>query len=298
MTHPVGRCLFCKRDSTASRSREHVIPESLGNSTLVLPSGVVCDNCNNYFSRKVERPLLESEPMASLRFQEALPSKRGRIPRATGVLTPDVPVAVERLTGGEFAGLVTVDDVDTWLKRPSVSREAIWFDRGPAAPDHVFSRFLAKVGLEAMAVRLVEHPDGLAYLVDEVQLDPVRRHAREGARQVWPYHARRLYPATQAWNDGSNSCRQVMWELDLLVTERDEWYVILVVFGLELALNLGGPDISGYIEWLWRHGHRSPLYVGRNERGSLRRAARPQRNGRAVVLGGADKVLIAVKGYE
>lgn len=295
MSYHVIRCLFCKRDSTASRSREHVIPESLGNTTLVLPRGVVCDSCNNYFSREVERPFLESEPMASLRFQEALPSKRGRIPPATGVLTPDVQVSVERLTVGEFAGVVTVDDVTTWLKRPSVSVEAIWFDPGPVAPVHVVSRFLAKVGLEAMAVRLVEHSDGLAYLVDEVQLDPVRRHAREGAGQVWPYHARRLYPATQAWTDGSDGCRQVKWELDLLVTERGEWYVILVVFGLELVLNLGGPDISGYIEWLWRHGHRSPLYVGRNERGSLHPTARPQRNGRAMVLGGADKVLIVAK---
>jgi hypothetical protein len=295
MSFPVLRCLFCKRDAAASRSREHVIPESLGNTTLVLPRGVVCDSCNNYFSREVERPFLESEPMASLRFQEALPSKRGRIPPAAGVLTPDVQVSVERLTGGEFAGIVTVDDVPTWLKRPSVNREAIWFDPGPAAPDHVTSRFLAKVGLEAIAARLVGHPDGLAYLVDEVQLDPVRWHAREGARQVWPYHARRLYPATQAWTDGSDGCRQVKWELDLLVTERSEWYVILVVFGLELVLNLGGPDISGYVEWLWRHGHRSPLYVGRNEHGSLRPIARPQRNRRAMVLAGADKVLIVAK---
>lgn len=289
------RCLFCKRDSTASRSREHVIPESLGNTMLVLPRGVVCDNCNNYFSREVERPLLESEPMASLRFQEALPSKRGRIPPAAGVLTPDVPVSVERLTAGEFAGIVTVNDLTTWLKRPSVHSEAISFDAGPTAPDHVFSRFLAKVGLEAMAARLVGHPDGLAYLVDEVQLDPVRRHAREGAHQVWPYHARRIYPAAQAWRDGSGGYRQVKWELDLLVTERGEWYVILVVFGLELVLNLGGPDISGYIEWLWQHGHRSPLYVGRNERGSLLPIAPPQPTGRAMALRGADKVLIVAK---
>jgi hypothetical protein len=50
------RCPFFKSDSTASRSIEHIIPESLGNMTQILPPGVVCDGCNNYFSRKVEGP--------------------------------------------------------------------------------------------------------------------------------------------------------------------------------------------------------------------------------------------------
>lgn len=287
------RCLFCKRDSTASRSSEHVIPESLGNTTLVLPPGVVCDACNNYFSREVERPFLESEPMASLRFQEALPSKRGRIPRATGLLTPNLPVSVQRQAAGPFAGIATVDDPAVLLKLPREAEGAIWFDPSPVAPANVVSRFLAKVGLEALAARLLGNPDGLVYLVDEVQLDPVRRHARQGAREVWPFNSRRIYPAAQAWSDGRTGHQQVKWELDVLVTDPGEWYVVLAIFGLELVLNLGGSDISGYREWLWRHGGRSPLYVGANELAPLRPATTPQRNGRSMVLGGASKVLIA-----
>lgn len=52
-------CLFCKRDSSTSRSVEHVIPESLGNKEYVLPRGMVCDKCNQYFAIKIEKPLLE-----------------------------------------------------------------------------------------------------------------------------------------------------------------------------------------------------------------------------------------------
>ena len=43
------RCLFCKQDSSSTKSVEHIIPESIGNKTLILPLGYVCDKCNNYF---------------------------------------------------------------------------------------------------------------------------------------------------------------------------------------------------------------------------------------------------------
>ncbi len=55
------RCIFCKGDSNQSRSVEHIIPEALGNIEHVLPRGIVCDTCNNYFARKVEGPLLETQ---------------------------------------------------------------------------------------------------------------------------------------------------------------------------------------------------------------------------------------------
>ena len=74
------RCIFCKRASEDNRSVEHIIPESLGNSAHVLPSGIVCDQCNQYFARKVERQILESAMFMHLRSGMEVPSKRGRIP--------------------------------------------------------------------------------------------------------------------------------------------------------------------------------------------------------------------------
>ena len=42
----VSDCLFCRRGDGGWTSREHVIPESMGNTELILPPGVVCDrNC-------------------------------------------------------------------------------------------------------------------------------------------------------------------------------------------------------------------------------------------------------------
>src|SRR3990167_1054713 len=74
------RCLFCKIDSTDSKSVEHVVPESLWNTKHVLPKGVVCDPCNNYFAREVEKPFLDSPAISRLRFTQVIPNKRGRVP--------------------------------------------------------------------------------------------------------------------------------------------------------------------------------------------------------------------------
>lgn len=74
------RCIFCKQDSSTSRSVEHIVPESLGNVEYVLPIGAVCDGCNQYFSRKVERQVLETPMFRLMRARMTVPNKRGRIP--------------------------------------------------------------------------------------------------------------------------------------------------------------------------------------------------------------------------
>ncbi len=53
---------------------------------------------------------------------------------------------------------------------------------------------------------------------------------------------------------------QILFEHDFLVTEGNEWYFVIAIFGVEFAINLGGPEIEGYENWLHKNGHRSPLY--------------------------------------
>jgi len=101
------RCIFCKCDSSSSRSREHIIPESLWNVSHVLPPGIVCDKCNNYFAREIEKPFSETPAILALRFHEALPSKRGIIPPLAGMLRPNIPAIIYRHTKGEFVGTIS-----------------------------------------------------------------------------------------------------------------------------------------------------------------------------------------------
>jgi len=71
------RCIFCKEDSTSSKSSEHIIPESLGNTEHTLPCGVVCDRCNNYFGRKVEGEIQQSGMIRLLKADREIPNKEG-----------------------------------------------------------------------------------------------------------------------------------------------------------------------------------------------------------------------------
>jgi len=85
------RCIFCKAESLTSRSVEHIVPESMGNTNHVLPLGAVCDGCNQYFARKVERPVLESPILRLIRASIDVPNKRGRVPSwepGDGILKP------------------------------------------------------------------------------------------------------------------------------------------------------------------------------------------------------------------
>lgn len=73
-------CLLCRQSDGGFTSEEHIVPESLGNHKLVLPSGVVCDRCNNRCAQ-LDRELCEFSPVRFMRTASGVPSKKGRLPR-------------------------------------------------------------------------------------------------------------------------------------------------------------------------------------------------------------------------
>jgi hypothetical protein len=259
------RCLFCKSDSTNSRSVEHIIPESLGNLSHTLPPGVVCDRCNNYFATKVEKPFLETAAMTLLRFHQEVPNKHGRIPLVEGVLPPGYPALLRRHLNSEFIASIELppDAIDQILRQKS---GVLYLPAGAELPaGMIVSRFLAKVAMEALADRLVKEPAGLDYLVSEAQLDPLRNHARRGEVRDWPFHCRRIYDANAEWIDEAGASIQLVHEFDILVTDAGEWYFVVALFGLEFVINYGGPELDGYKQWLSLNNDQSPLYFGKND---------------------------------
>lgn len=57
-----NQCIWCRRKppSATFKSESHVLPECVGNERQqVLPQGIVCDDCNNYFGTKVEPTLID-----------------------------------------------------------------------------------------------------------------------------------------------------------------------------------------------------------------------------------------------
>ncbi|MCP4679606.1 MAG: HNH endonuclease [Deltaproteobacteria bacterium] len=259
------RCIFCKEYSLGSVSVEHIVPESLGNQSNVLPRGIVCDSCNNYFASKVEQPVLESPRFRFKRGMQAIANKRGRFPHVPGLAPPNVRVEMhrEKRTGNPHIVINTDDDnsaVDRFFNSTKNGGGVLYFPADGTPPEkNVFSRFLAKMALEAIAQRLAETEGGIDYIVTETQFDPIRDHARRGTHKDWPYHERRIYPETSLVESS-----QVLHEYDFLVTDHGEWYFVIAVLGVEYSINLGGPEIEGYERWLVKNDGASPLYTGKN----------------------------------
>ncbi|MEG1577669.1 MAG: HNH endonuclease [Oscillospiraceae bacterium] len=276
------RCLFCKKDSAATKSIEHIIPESLGNSTYVLPIGYVCDKCNNYFAREVEKPFLERLDMQLLRFYEAVPNKKKKIPRITGMidLTP-VTVRKDLINGKIVTGIDVSPDLFYEIENATAKMQLVipaLNESNLPKQGQVTSRFLAKIALEALAERLKGSGGGLEYLVNHQQLDLIRNHARMGTTKEWPCNIRRIYATNAQWlfSDSGKGTSQVIHECDFLFPNideknlnrdeciQDELYFIVALWGIEFAINMGGPEIEGYQQWLIKHDYISPLHFGKN----------------------------------
>ena len=261
------RCIFCKQDSSSSRSVEHIVPESLGNIDHVLPAGVVCDKCNNYIAREIEKPLLDSGYFRERRFFAGLPNKKGRVPPMEGVhLQSRTPVQlVKMLEGGISIGAGPNVDESGWVKSV-LQRESgtVIVPVGEKPSDYLISRFLGKVGLEVLAHRVLDVPGGLDEIINQPELEKLRRYVRLGnSKLVWPYSHRTVYSPDSQFDDGGGPY-EVLHEFDILVTPTNEYYIVVAIFGEEFALNLGGPEIDGYEHWLRANDNKSPLYSGKN----------------------------------
>lgn len=78
----ISQCIFCKRKDRSFRSEEHIFPESLGNKNLILPKGIVCDQCNNERLAQLDAVLLDFPVVSVMKNYYNIPSKTGRVPEA------------------------------------------------------------------------------------------------------------------------------------------------------------------------------------------------------------------------
>jgi HNH endonuclease len=262
------RCIFCKSDSTKSRSIEHIIPESLGNIEHILPRGVVCDTCNNYFARKVEGPLLETPWFRHARSRQWVPNKRGLTPPMTG-LVPGARMPAHVWWDGPNLTLEGRNEREQHaLTDVILTRRAntAYIPIIEAIDQRLMSRFLAKVALEVLTRRVLCVEGWSDEIVDKEALDPLRHFARVGDRpKKWPFSRRRIYGEDDLQEEDGASY-QVLHEFTILCEPLPEpghlhLYVVVCIFGEEFAINMGEPEIAGYERWLTAHDGKSPLYI-------------------------------------
>lgn len=276
------KCLFCKQNSSNTKSVEHIVPESLGNTTFILPLGYVCDKCNNYFAREVEKPFLELPEMRLLRFQAAIPNKKKKMPVIDGVINGNYPIKLRRkISHNEVISEaeVSMDTIDKLLgssERGTIIVPA--FTNYMLPPNNsITSRFLAKMALEALADKLKNIENSLDDLINDTQLDMLRNHARLGTIKNWPCSIRRIYDYNRIWKYSDGLDGQMVHESDFLVIPTEESheidkehilaeiYFVVALWGIEFAINMAGPEIIGYKKWLTEHNDESPLYYGKNK---------------------------------
>jgi hypothetical protein len=147
---------------------EHPIPESLGNDDLILDRGFVCDSCNQYFGSKLESKILAAPPFNVERTGQAIPTKKGRLPRYEGD-------GFSLISTGcwDTVFVVAPNTTDVDRARQVLSREVLWVTTPQGYAD-LLARFLLKIGLELLVISDGIDPYGEAF-------DPARACARFGS---------------------------------------------------------------------------------------------------------------------
>lgn len=109
-------CIYCLNDSSTSKNRAHITPESFLKNDTTLPLGVECDSCNKYAS-KLEQAFIHHNriwvPIMLLRA----PGKGGKKRKQLGHYTAD-----------EKKNVITVRFPITWLKVQDGKREVVFPD--------------------------------------------------------------------------------------------------------------------------------------------------------------------------
>jgi len=180
-------CLYCKGNGPFT-TVEHVIPESLGNDDLLL-KGSVCDFCQIYFGKEVEKYVLEKTPIGVWRTILGIPSKKR--------LLPSVNVSQRREEKGTFPARHQCHDnisfthhydgstsVDLHNKEilqdiKNVAKHQFNLVLTPKLL-HMLGRFLGKVALGILAIS-----DGVR--ARDERFDSIRRYSRFGGlKKLWP----------------------------------------------------------------------------------------------------------------
>lgn len=268
-------CIFCHKDSSSSKSVEHIIPESLGNKYYYLTKGCVCDECNHYFAIKIEKSLLSQPYFVSLRHRNEILTKKGKLVRQK-MFFPEALKSTEVTMQTTDKGIVCSFDNEELYK--TIKEKGIHTMLGPYIPEpeypnNIVSRFLAKCAYEYFLYTIGE--DKYDICVKELLgkendiLRDLREYARYGKGRYWQYNQRRIYSEGDLfYNKSEDKNYEILHEMRFFTKEYNrhsngmidaEIYYVLVISGIEYAICISDPDISEYRNCLELNGGHSPL---------------------------------------
>ena len=259
------KCVFCKSDSRKSLSIEHIIPESLGNKQHILPKGVVCDACNNYFATQIENKVLSTVYFKSLRHRNEIPNKKNRIPNNIGyIVHPNGGVVNIRKINNHGIEIIPPNiRILNLIASKTVRSIYIPIVEEPEEHSYLISRFIGKIAFEALVERLLNVKGWNKAIIENVFLDNIRNYVRFGFGKPWPYNNRKIYPEDKVFTNSKHldmpKTYQILHEYDFLFIDEIHLYFICAILGREYAINIGDRNINHYMKWLSNNGNKSPL---------------------------------------
>lgn len=180
-------CLFCKGIGPFN-TVEHIVPESLGNDEDLV-SGLICDSCQNYFGRKIEKPALEQTNIAFWRTYLGLKNKKGDLPSIEWRDNGKGRIPANH-SFSDDVGFTANDDFSTSvdINNPEMMKEIVEGSKKTfnlvLTPWRlsILGRFIGKMGLEFLALHNLD-------LAMNSRLDEIRNFVRFGSvNSVWPIY--------------------------------------------------------------------------------------------------------------
>ncbi len=179
------RCLFCETGKSFT-TKEHIIPQSLGNTDLILEKQI-CDKCQNYLSQ-IENYVLNKTPIGFWRVLFSTKTKKNKLPFV------DFTKKDERK--GIFPDFSDEHDNIQFQSHSDFSTELIASSQSDKHSQnnkngelkyvitpkviHEIGRFLGKIGIEIICQ---DNPERAR--LDEFK--SMRRYVREGClKDLWP----------------------------------------------------------------------------------------------------------------
>ena len=270
------QCIFCHKESTASKSVEHIIPESLGNKHHFLPKGYVCDECNNYFAVKIERELLEQPYFKSMRFRNEIFTKKGRLVKEK-MIFPGAMMAGEvemnRTDGGYIEMTILDEHLYEAIEAGKTHTMIGLYLPEPEYPSTIMSRFIAKCAYEYFLYNVgVENYESCVQelLGDKSDiLKDLRRYARYGEGPYWQYNQRRIYSEGDCFvHKDEDELYEILHEMKFFTREHKRYstgfveaeiYFVMAIAGIEYAICISDPSIAEYQRWVEENNGLSPL---------------------------------------
>jgi hypothetical protein len=101
----------------------------------------------------------------------------------------------------------------------------------------------------------------LQEIATKVEIDPLRNYARYGKGNFWKYHQRRIYGEDDRFTDPVHHPEpyEILHEMDILYSEDMVMFFIVVIMGIEFAINLAHSETDYYVDWLRKNNNASPI---------------------------------------